>query len=154
MENVAPQIRTNAFVVGVMAGILGGILIDLFLIIANHANPIQVWQFIASGLVGSAAFTSASFAWLGLALHFFTSIVFGVVYAYAAIGLRALARQPILSGLVYGVIVMIVMQFVTAIVHLSPAGPPEARMIIVGLIAHTVFFGLPVALYVARKLTV
>jgi hypothetical protein len=66
---------------GFAAGVLGGILIDAFLVVANHTGIISVWQFVASALVGPAAFSSQSYAALGFAMHFAISIVWASIYA-------------------------------------------------------------------------
>src|SRR5437899_5428144 len=105
---------------GVMGGILGGILIDLFLTIANHMPIIGIWQFVASALVGAAAFSSPSYAALGFAMHFAISMVWGVVYAALAFGpMPALVRRPVLGGFAYGVLVMIVMTAATMLARVG-----------------------------------
>lgn len=142
------QMRAQPLAVGFAAGFIGGILIELFLSVANGASPIHTWQWIASGLVGDVAFTATSYAWLGLGLHFVISVLFATIYAYAAASVDILSRRPAFSGMIYGLLVMIAMQVAVILKHMVP-GPPDAKTFIVGLIGHTVFFGLPVALYVS-----
>jgi hypothetical protein len=151
VRSIDSQRSHSAVAVGVVAGIIGGIFIDLFLVLANHTNIIQVWQFVASGVVGSIAFGAPSFAVLGFFVHFLVSIVWGVIYTWLAFSAWPfLARSPVLGGLLYGVVVMIAMTTLLMIRHIGPGGPPDASMLVKALIAHTVFFGLPVGLYVAR----
>ncbi|HVA27068.1 MAG TPA: hypothetical protein VNF68_02745, partial [Candidatus Baltobacteraceae bacterium] len=100
------------------------------------------------GLVGSAAFASTSYVWLGLLLHFLISIIWATIYAYVATAARFTSRW-ILGGIVLGIVVMIGMQIVTMLAHLAPAGAPSMSMLAMVLIAHVVFFGLPVAGYLA-----
>ncbi|MDQ6780044.1 MAG: hypothetical protein M3Z37_02680 [Candidatus Eremiobacteraeota bacterium] len=145
------QSRTHPLAVGFVAGIIAAILIELFLLAANHANPIQVWQWIASGLVGSVPFTATIYAWLGLGLHFVISILFSIIYAYAATSIETLTRRPVLSGIIYGFVVIIAMHVPIVLTHMAPA-PADAKTVIVSLIGHTVFFGLPLALYVSSRL--
>ena len=151
MQATAERASANVWAVGFVAGVIGGALIDTFLVIANHATYIQIWQFVASAVVGGAAFASPSYAILGFAMHFAISIVWASIYAWAAFGpVPALFRAPVLSGLLYGVVVMIGMTLVLIVNHVGPAGVPDAGTLAKSLIAHTVFFGLPVALYVSR----
>jgi hypothetical protein len=151
VRSIDSQRSNSAVAVGVVAGIIGGILLDLFLVLANHTNIIQVWQFAASGVVGSIAFGAPSFALLGFFVHFLISIVWGVIYAWLSLSTWPfLTRSPIFGGLLYGVVVMIAMTTLLVIRHIGPGGPPDTGMLVKSLIAHTVFFGLPVALYVAR----
>ena len=133
---------------GFAAGITGGILIELFLYFAQllpaHTSAITAWQFIASTAVGKVAFTSANYAWLGLAMHACVSIAWGIGYNYLAQSQRSLKAQPVISGLVFGLVVYVVMQLV--LFSVGALAITGASQIIVGIVAHTVFFGLPVAL--------
>jgi len=151
MQATAERSSANVWAAGVVAGVIAGALIDTFLVIANHATYLQIWQFVASAIVGGAAFASPSYAILGFAMHFAISIVWASIYAWAAFGpVPALLRAPVLSGLLYGIVVMVGMTVVLMVNHVGPAGIPDAGTLVKSLIAHTVFFGLPVALYVSR----
>jgi hypothetical protein len=151
MQATADRARANVWAAGIVAGVIGGALIDTFLVVANHATYVQIWQFVASAIVGGVAFSSPTFALLGFAMHFAISIVWASIYAWAAFGpMPALARAPVVSGLLYGVVVMIGMTLLLIVKHVGPSGAPDAGTLLKSLIAHTVFFGLPVALYVAR----
>lgn len=130
------------------AGLLGGVIVDLFLIIVRAVPFPGVYQFIASTLVGPVAFTSSAYIALGLVMHFLISIVFASAYAFIASRSRALLEQPIAWGAVFGLAVFAVMQVVLTLAH--AAQPPSVKGIVIGLISHVVFFGLPVALYIAR----
>src|ERR1700736_6752057 len=150
MQTTAERTHVNVWAAGVVSGLIGGALIDTFLAVANHASYIQIWQFVASALVGAAAFASPSYAMLGFVMHFVISIVWASIYAWAAFGpLPVLARLPVAYGLIYGVVLMIGMTALLMVQHIGPAGAPDPATLVKSLIAHTVFFGIPVALYVA-----
>lgn len=130
----------------VVAGIIGGILVDLYLF-AVHAAPFPgIYQYVSSALVGKAAYSSPSYIWLGVAIHFAVSIVWALVYAYGANAMRALGRW-VVGGLVLGVAVMVVMTVGEMVMKIAP--PMTTRSIILGLIGHVVFYGWPVAGYLA-----
>lgn len=149
----APDRAAVGIGAGVVGGIIGGVLIDAFLAIAGHVSPIGIWQFVASALVGPAAFTSTSYAVLGFAMHFAISIVWGLIFAALAVGpLPGLARRPLLGGIAYGIVVMILMTTLVMLKHVGPPGPPDTATLISSLVAHTVFFGVPVALYVSSAI--
>ncbi|HKW45300.1 MAG TPA: hypothetical protein VJN22_06535 [Candidatus Eremiobacteraceae bacterium] len=151
MQTAAARAHANVWAAGIVSGLIGGALIDGFLAIANHASLIQIWQFVASALVGAAAFASPGYAILGFAMHFVISIVWASIYAWAAFGpLPALVRTPVVSGLVFGVVVMAGMTLLLIVQHIGPSGAPDPATLVKSLIAHTVFFGIPVALYVGR----
>jgi hypothetical protein len=132
----------------ISAGIAGGFCIELFLYLAtvlpHHGSMLAIWQFIASTAFGKVAFTSTRYAWAGLAMSFVVSIAWAVGYGYLAATQSSVEARPIVSGLVYGFVVWGVMQLVLYTVqalHINSFGDA-----IVNIIAHTVFFGLPVAL--------
>jgi hypothetical protein len=132
----------------ITAGFLGGIIVDLFLIIVRAAPFPGVYQFIASTLVGPVAFTSSSYIALGLLMHFLISIAFALGFGFVASGFRAVLDQPLAWGAIFGLAVYAVMESVLTLAH--SAQPPSVKGIVIGLIAHIVFFGLPVALYYTR----
>jgi hypothetical protein len=132
----------------VTAGFLGGITVDLFLFLVQAMPFPGAYQFIASTLIGPVAFTSSAFIALGLVMHFAISIAFALAYAFVASRSRALLDQPIAWGAVLGLAVYAVMEVVLSLAH--AAQPPTVKGVVIGLIAHIAFFGLPVALYVAR----
>jgi hypothetical protein len=47
---------------------------------------------------------------------------------------------------------MVAMTAILVLKHLGPAGPPDTGVLIRSFIAHTVFFGIPVAWYVSAAL--
>jgi hypothetical protein len=116
----------------------------------HQASIIGIWQFVASSVVGATAYTSTNYAWLGLLLHALVSIGWALGYAYAAATRANVLNKPWLSGFAFGVVVWLFMQFVLMLAHVF-AGI-TVMSFIMGIIAHTFFYGIPVALMV-RALT-
>jgi len=131
----------------VVAGIIGGILIDVFLFFTGAPFP-GVYQFIASTVVGKEALASPSYIWLGVAMHFAVSIAWALIYALVASRLHVLHRY-LVAGLVFGVVVMVVMEIVQMVAGI--AQPITTKSAIITIISHIVFFGLPVAWFVGRS---
>jgi len=150
MQQTIERHNVNVIASAVAAGITGGVLIDAFLAVVNHMSPIAIWQFVASALVGGVAYTSASYAVLGFVMHFAISIAWALIYASAVGPMPVLVRRPVLSGLLYGIIVMFGMMTLLVLKHVAMAGAPDALTLAKNLIAHTVFFGLPVALVISK----
>jgi|SRR5579863_9366794 len=137
----------------VLAGVTGGILIDLYLwlttIVPAHGSILTMWQFVASGAIGSTAYSNTSYAWLGLLVHFVVSIGWAGGYAYLAQSQTFLNQRWPLSGFFYGFIVYIFMMLLTLGAHIF-VFPSNADQVLNAVIAHCVFFGIPVA-YVVSK---
>lgn len=137
-----------------LAGIAAGASIQLYLwlttILPRHGSILAAWQFIASTLFGRVAFTSLIFAWLGLAIHLLISIGWAGGYAYLATRQAALNQRWFASGLLYGVVVYVVMQLILLAGN-AFRPPPDPTAFLNLVVAHALFFGVPVA-YLVRLL--
>ncbi|HMB91490.1 MAG TPA: hypothetical protein VKP65_11625 [Rhodothermales bacterium] len=110
--------------------------------------PIRIFQSIASGLLGRAAFSGGlATAALGGVLHFFIAFVIVTVYYLASRWLSPLAQRPLLSGPLYGVFVYAIMTFVVVPLSAASSGPLSLAVLINGLLIHVVGVGLPSALF-------
>ena len=110
-------------------------------------QPIRIFQSIASGLLGRAAFSGGmASAVLGIALHFFIAFLIVAVFFLASTRLPALVRAPILSGLIYGIGAYIVMQYI--VIPLSAAGTGRFSwpVFVNGVLIHMFGVGLPASL--------
>lgn len=116
-------------------------------------KPERVMQSVASGLLGSAAYSGgAKTAALGVVLHFFIATIWTVVFYVASRNWRFLLEQPILSGLVYGVVVWTFMNFVVLPLSKFPPSrtPPTLSGRLIGLLIIMFCIGLPIAMIVRR----
>lgn len=114
--------------------------------------PERVLQSVASGLLGAAAYTGGTkTAVLGLLLHFFIATVWTIVFYLASRKLRFLIAQPIVWGLVYGIVVYAFMNFVVIPMSRFPQrGTPTLTGRLIGLTIIMFCIGLPIALIVRR----
>jgi uncharacterized membrane protein YagU involved in acid resistance len=141
----------------VIGGLIGGALDLLFAVSFagyNGAAPSRVFQAIASGLLGDAAFSGgADVQALGVACHFGISLLWAALFAVIASRLPALTRRPILAGLAFGVIVFLSMRLV--VLPLSTYPRPvtfKPLATVLDLLSHMILFGTPIALVVSRAI--
>ena len=116
-------------------------------------KPERVMQSVASGLLGAAAYSGgAKTAALGVGLHFLIATIWTVVFYAASRKLRFLLEQPILWGLVYGVIVWVFMNFVVLPLSAFPPSrtPPTLTGRLISLLIIMFCIGLPIAFIVRR----
>ena len=132
------------------AGVLD-ILSAFILSYPKGVGPIRVLQGVAAGLVGreSAIKGGLATAGLGLAIHFFIAFVVATVFYVASRKLVFPTRHPVISGLLYGVVVYgfmywIVMPLAYPVVH------PSLSRDLTAVCVHMFLIGLPVALIVRR----
>ncbi len=133
-------------------------------------TPVQVLQSVAAGWIGREASRAGglSTAALGLATHFLIAAIMAAVFVFAASRIKALTAEPIVSGLLYGLLLYVAMNYV--VVPLSAAGanghfaasfaeaaerlqtafsalrPKDPWQLAGTIFTHAVFVGLPIAL--------
>jgi uncharacterized membrane protein YagU involved in acid resistance len=138
-------------------GLIGGasdLLFAVYFAGYNGAAPSRVFQAIASGLLGDAAFSGgADVQALGVACHFGISLLWAAVFAVVASRLPVLTRRPILAGLAFGVVVFLSMRLVVLPLSAYPhpvTFKPLATAL--DLLSHMFLFGMPIALVVSRAI--
>jgi hypothetical protein len=144
----AKSIVTAAFAAGLFAAVFEMLLVLPVQWFVLHNSPLTVFQSIAYGAIGKAAFKNglATVA-LGVFFHTLISVVAAGLYALAATRWTLLLRRPWLMGLAYGVPVYLVMTF--AVVPLSKVGfglPKDPVIWMISISIHFVGFSLPIAL--------
>ncbi|HEV2697598.1 MAG TPA: hypothetical protein VGU90_06365 [Terriglobales bacterium] len=114
-------------------------------------NPIQVLQYIASGLLGVDAFKGGlATAGLGVLLHYFIAFVVALVYYRFSRWLPTLRNQPVMWGLTYGAAVYVFMNYLVLPLSAVPKSPFSLALFLNGIFGHALFVGLPIALFARR----
>jgi uncharacterized membrane protein YagU involved in acid resistance len=132
-----------------LVGILDGLDAVVFFGLRG-AQPIRIFQSIASGLLGRQAFAGGlATAALGLALHFFIAFTIVAVFLVASRRIPALVRAPLVSGILYGLAVYFVMNYIVLPLSAVTPGRFVWPVFINGILIHMFGVGLPASL-VAR----
>ncbi|MGH7024795.1 MAG: hypothetical protein ACREEB_14565 [Caulobacteraceae bacterium] len=140
--------KPRRFALAILVGGLVAGTLDIFVAAAiNHRSVGTILQAIASGVLGRASFEGGTHSMiLGFALQWAMSLIIAAIFVLASVRLNVLARRPAITGVLYGVGVFIVMNFV--VVPLSAAWPkhrhPSLEAILLNLAA-MILFGLIVA---------
>jgi hypothetical protein len=113
------------------------------------ATPSRIFQSIASGVLGPAAYRGGmGSALLGVALHFFIAVCVVLTFYVAARALPVLVRHWVIAGLLYGLVVYAVMNY--GVVPLAIGrGAFSLPVFINGVLIHAFGVGLPAAFFVA-----
>ena len=141
---------------GIVAGLVGEILIDAFLIgvqIAAGAPPAGTitgtFAHVASVALGPRANDLPAAPLIGALLHFGISIGWAFGYVYLLRTRPLLLAQPWLSGAGFGLVVYVFMQILLLGAH-AFVWPPTPTAFVNQILAHMLFFGVPVAYVIAR----
>jgi hypothetical protein len=123
-----------------------------FSYLRTGVTPSRVLQFVASGALGSDGYTGGmTTAAIGLACRYLIALIVTTAFFAAARLLPRLIRRPVISGMVYGLGVYLVMNFV--VIPLSRTGPrplSAAIAAITGILVHMFLIGTSIALGARR----
>ena len=130
-----------------VAGTLDILYAICFSYLRSGVAPSRVLHSVAAGAFGAAAYQGGTpMAVAGLGFHYLNALLITVAFFAAAAVAPRLWRRPVLTGVVYGVFVYLVMNFVVIPLSAAPFGPSWApRAFIQGFISHALLFGLPIA---------
>ena len=136
---------------GLIAGTLDICAAFLTAWLRAGVRPVRLLQFVASGLIGAAAFNGGvKTEILGLALHFLIATVATVVFYFLSRKWLFLIERPIHFGLLYGVAVYLFMNFVVLPLSSIAQRPMTLSGFIIGILTIMFCVGLPIALIVRR----
>jgi len=145
----------RAFDTIVWGGLLAGTLDAVDGVVAfglKGMNPIQVLQYIASGLLGIASFQGGlKTAGLGALLHYFIAFAVAAVYYTASLKLPALHEHPAKWGFTYGMAVYLFMNYLVLPISAVPKSPFSLPLLLNGLIGHGIFVGFAIASFAHRS---
>lgn len=151
--------RPRAFETIVPGGLVVGILDLLFAFtfygLILGVKPLLIFQSVAAGLLGrSAAYEGGIKTFLlGIVLHFVVALCIATVYYAASVMLPVLLRRAVISGLIYGMIAYLGMNYVVvplSAIRTSP-GPLRLPIFLTEIIGHAFLVGLPIALLARRS---
>jgi uncharacterized membrane protein YagU involved in acid resistance len=141
--------------IGLFAGTLD-ITDNLIFNQLRGTTPKMVFHYIASGLIGMRAFRGGlvSIA-LGVAIHYSIAVIWTAMFYAASRKFAILGRRPVVSGLVYGGVIYLFMNFI--VLPLSGVPHPRSAVTIASrvnaVLALVFFIGLPISLLVRRHLS-
>ena len=140
---------------GLVVGILDMLFAFTFYGLILGAPPLRIFQSVAAGLIGRAAAYQGGVKTfgLGILLHFVVASCIATVYYLASRVLPVLIHHPVVSGLIYGMIAYLGMNYV--VVPLSAIGrrsaPLRMPIFLTEIIGHAFLVGLPLALLARRS---
>lgn len=148
MSSSARAISTGAVIAAVLDAIFSVIA---YVFILRAFSVLGVLQYIASGLLGMAAFSGGlTTAGLGVAIHFFLAFAFAALYYIIARRVPALRIHAVRYGIIYGAAIWLFMDLIVLPHTGTPKSPFNGALFTGFLLDHALFVGLPIALAVRR----
>ena len=151
MKTSITQTKTGTIV---WATIISGVLDALAAIVAYklfyNYSPVQIYQFVASGVLGPDAYTGGlATALLGLAFHFLIAFFASYVFFLLFPKLQLSKHNKIITGLLYGFTIWAVMNLVIIPMSKIPAAHFDV-LAIIAIIWHMLLVGLPISVIVSN----
>ncbi len=137
---------------GLVAGVLDGLDAAVAITALNGVSAVRVFQFIASGLLGTRSFRGGmATAAVGVLLHFTIAIGAAATFYLTSLRLRFLLRTPFLWGPLYGMAVFLFMHYLVVPLSATPKqGSATAADYLNLIFSHVFFVGIPIALVPRR----
>ena len=149
--------RKPALAAILIGGLLAGTLDLTYAIVfsGSHGVPaMRVMQSVASGWLGSAAYEGGvPTAILGVLSHYFIMFCAAAVFFAASRRFDFLVRRPVISGVVFGLIMYAVMTLVVLPLSALPNYKvkfTDPVLVSANLFVHMFFVGVPISLAVRR----
>jgi hypothetical protein len=152
------QARTRLLITGVIVGIIAGVMMAMYAMIASATFLGQGFftplYGIASPLVGPQAmmmsmkqgvYFTAGPAMLGLIIHMMWSALYGMIFALIASALRFKGIGAIMAGIAYGFLVFLFMSFV--VLPIVGAGKMPAMVGYPSFLIEHLLFGMVLGLW-------
>jgi hypothetical protein len=152
-------VRGSTLRAGLAGGLVGGLVVWVYEAVVwvgvQHQMPLAGIARNATGLVfgkdAQASLGPLAYV-IGIGIHFFFSLAWGVLFAWLWQRLRLYRYEATLLALFYAVIAWIVMHAAIAVVSDSHPNYLDPVVVIGGFMSHF-FFTVPMALVVKRRLT-
>lgn len=146
--------RVRAIVAGgLAAAVLDAVDAVVAYKLAFGMSPLVIYQFVASGLLGKAAYSGGvSTALVGLGVHFLVAFSAATVFVLASERFPGLRRGAVGWGMAFGLVVFTVMNLVVIPLSRIGASVPSLPLLANGLVGHAFLVGLPIALAARRFL--
>lgn len=144
-RSLARPILTATLIAGTL-----DILAAVAMTLLHGREPMNMLRYVASGPFPAATGWGTGGALLGLAVHFTLMAIMAAIFILAARRLRALWRQPLLWGFLYGVATYVVMNLLVVPWRFDRPLPSRLDTIGPQLGFHIFLVGIPIALVAAR----
>jgi uncharacterized membrane protein YagU involved in acid resistance len=145
-----PTVSNTILWSGLISGLLDAIAGVIVYFLFKGMNPIEVLQYIASGVFGTAAFSGGLLmAVAGLILHFVIAFAFAAGFFFVYPNIPLLSKNIWITGLLYGLFIWLFMNLLVLPNSNTPQSPRDF-VSVVEIIWHMTLVGLPMALVTDR----
>jgi hypothetical protein len=131
---------------GLLVGTLDAIAAVIQFIIPTWRNPVRIFEYIASGVFGTNAFSGGPvMVLIGLLFHYFIATAWTSLFFTLYPRIPWLAKNKVVGGLVYGVFIWLMMNMVILPMSNVPHFPFRVSGAAIGMVILMLVVGLPIS---------
>ncbi|HET7178955.1 MAG TPA: hypothetical protein VFI14_04485 [Chryseosolibacter sp.] len=131
---------------GISVGIIDGLAAMILTFARSGRSPVIVFQYIASGILGDAAFSDGFAATLlGVFCHFFIALTWSAVFFFLHPTISAFMKGKVEKSILYAIVIWTIMNLLVLPASAVDQGPVTASKILIGAGILVVAAGLPIA---------
>ncbi len=141
---------------GLIVAIIDGLAAIVLTLAASGRSPAVVFQYIASGLIGQAAFSGGTTTVIvGVLCHFFIAMTWSATFFLLHPFVSSFVPGKMAKSILYGIIIWTMMNLVILPASLVQRGPFNLKKALTGSITLVLAAGVPIAIrldqYYSRK---
>jgi hypothetical protein len=135
---------------GFIVGTLDITATCLHYFIKTGKGPALIFKYIASAVLGKAAFTGgANVIACGLLMHYAIAFAFTIFFFWLFEKRKIFAQNPLLTGIFYGSFTWLMMNLVMVPLTRANAAPFTVQSVVINLLILIACIGIPLALMAA-----
>lgn len=145
-EHSARRAAKTILLTGFLVGTADGLAAIALTLATSGRSPVIVFQYIASGLMGAAAFSGGmTTAGVGILCHYFIALTWSAVFFLFHPFVTAFVRARLVRSVLYGTIIWVIMNLIVLPASLVQRGPFQAGRALTGAIILMLAVGWPIA---------
>jgi hypothetical protein len=146
-----PVLQVRAIKTILFTGFLAGTLDAFAAIVVYQADPLKLFQFIASAAFGNEAFAGGTTMVLwGVLFHYFIACFWTLLFFIIYPRISLLWQNILMTGLIYGIVIWLCMNLVVLPLSKISQGPFDLSQVMIGMLILMIMVGLPIALMAHR----
>jgi hypothetical protein len=135
----------------IIIALIAGTLDAVGAIVIYRANPVKLFQFIASGAFGVEAFSGGVvMAFWGILFHYIIALAWTAIFFFMYPAIKILRKNRYITGLLYGIFVWLVMNQIIIPLSKIPQAPFNFKSALIGASILVAMVGLPISLLTHR----
>lgn len=119
--------------------------------ISTGKNPVVIFKYISSGILGTDAFAGGTgIILMGLLLHYIIALSFTILFCILYFNVKLLSIHKIFTGITYGIFIWVVMNLIIVPFSCTPKSPFDISHALKEMLILIFMIGLPLSFLTDR----